>query len=281
MGIEANSGFNGGKASIGLAEYLKEREGVHEIAPGEYHAEIWMRPGIGGAELEDMLRDLVPGDTRFYVFGTSGFHRPETLEGHDSTTYNEREDSLLPDEFMPLMNMRGGKASCTITGIEDVWDPWHARDMETSEQIMPRLVLDTRDRGNGRSCDGLGRAAFYYDAFLAEDSYVGRFVTSSVENATPGVYLLYEVNNGVLLPVTDQSVIRWRSSIHGDRHIIQFDISGQAEELRNLQDFGDFYDERVALDEARADRTIRKYEEQLHRLIDEGSDPSWLDCRAL
>lgn len=269
-----------GKGSI--ADYLKENEGVHEVEPGEYHAQIWMNDTIGPCDLEDKLFELQPGDAYFYVYGVSRFHRPESMEQLGDFVADTC-DEFLPEDFMPLMRLRGNEEIGVIDEIENIWDPWHARQMEEQGRTMPRIVLDTQDYQTGEIWNGMGRVQYFYDAFPVTERYAEKFVVPIErfdDEAMPGVYLLKEAHSPLLLPVTDHSLIRWRSSLHGDRRITQLDISSQAEEIRNLTDFGDFYDERIPLDERKADMTIRKYESQLRRMIDEGLSPMTLDCKA-
>lgn len=269
-----------GKGNI--ADYLKESEGVHEIAPREYHAQIWMDNTIEPCDLEDMLFDLQPGDAYFYVYGVSRFHRPENMEQLGDPAV-ENSDGFLPDNFMPLMESWCNEEVGIVKNIDDIWDPWHARQMEEQGKVMPRIVLDTKDSQTGEVWHGKGRLQYFYDVFPITEQYAERFVVPIErfdDEAVPGVYLLKEAHSPLLLPVTDHSLIRWRSSLHGDRRITQLDISSQAEEIRNLTDFGDFYDERIPLDEHKAEMTIRKYESQLRRMIDEGLSPATLDCKA-
>ena len=252
-----------GKESI--AEYLKENEGVHEVEPGEYHAQIWMNENIGPCDLEDMLFSLQPGDAYFYVYGVSRFHRPESMEQLDEPS-PETGGSSLPDNFMPLMKSWGNSEIGTVDKVDDIWDPWHARQMEERGMVMPRVVLDTKDPRTGEIWNGMGRLRCFYDAFPVTERYAEQFVVPIErfdDEAVPGIYLLKEAHSPLLLPVTEHSLIRWRSSIHGNRRITQLDISSQDEEISNLTDFGDFYEERIPLDERRADMTIHKYENRI------------------
>lgn len=287
-GINGNGRNTSSTSLSGVAQYLKEREGVHEDAPGEYHAEIWLYPGMSPDGLQNRLDELQPAATRFTVVGTTGFHRPETLEEleelaakADAKADGKGGEERLPDEFMPLLRLCDGRLDGEIRDVDDLWDPWHARDMEAKGWVRPRLIVDTKNPETGEIDDGLGYAVNCWDAFLWKNSYLHRFVSPVCCNDSPGVYLLLCEASEFMLPVTDQSVIRWRSTAYDERRITVVDVSSQVEEIGNLRAFGDFYDERTPLDEARADMTIRKYEEQLHCLIDEGSVPSWVDYRAL
>lgn len=283
-GINGNGRNMGGAPYGGVAAYLKEREGVHEDAPGEYHAEIWLYPGMSPDELQEKLDELQPAATRFTVLGTTGFHRPETLaelEEIEKQAEANGGETRMPEGFMPLVRMHDGMLGSEIHDVDDLWDPWHARDMEAKGWVRPRLIADTKNPETGEVRGGSGYVVNCWDSFFWRSSYLRRFVSTAHHNDSPGVYLLLCESSEFMLPVTDQSVIRWRSTAYDERRVTVVDVSSQVEEIGNLRAFGDFYDERTPLDEARADRTIRKYEEQLHRLIDEGSVPSWVDYRAL
>lgn len=283
-GINDNGRNTGGAPLGGIAAYLKEREGVHEDAPGEYHAEIWLYPGMSPDELQRKLDELQPAATRFTVLGTTGFHRPETLaelEEIEEQAEANGGETRMPEGFMPLVRMRDGMLGSEIHDVDDLWDPWNARDMEAKGWVRPRMIVDTKNPETGEVRGGSGYVVNCWDSFFWRSNYLRRFVSTAHHNDSPGVYLLLCESSEFMLPVTDQSVIRWRSTAYDERRVTVVDVSSQVEEIGNLRAFGDFYDERTPLDEARADRTIRKYEEQLHRLIDEGSVPLWVDYRAL
>ena len=164
------------------------RKSIDRNQPNTLYANIQMTPGVAAEALQ------------------------EALGGPVSLLFlkDDAQDWPWHTLFLPWHTSGEYPVPCFPDSPEKLWDPAHARELESSGSMRPRINWGNAYE-NGRPVKNSGRHVLNVaDVTRPMDEFNSHVLTDDAESAFPGVFLVHEETTNVLFPMTDRSVMRWK-----------------------------------------------------------------------
>ena len=185
---------------------------IRRMHEGECDAEFRMTPRIGVDEVRAAFANHAMGGAfglRYSIHRVRDFQRPSSMQFLKTGAREWPWNRLL----LPWHTDDGHMRPSFPRSVEDLWDPGHARDMESTGRIQPRI-----DWGNayehGRIVDNSSRhMQIVSDVMRPADDFLDAMLADDGESAVSGIFLVHEHMTDVWFPITDQSVIQWHMRI--------------------------------------------------------------------
>ncbi|RYQ18376.1 hypothetical protein PG2083B_0515 [Bifidobacterium pseudolongum subsp. globosum] len=185
------------------------RKSIDRNQPNTLYANIQMTPGVAAEALQEALGDPELEELsglKFVVHRVIPFARPVSL----LFLKDDAQDWPWHTLFLPWHTSGEYPVPCFPDSPEKLWDPAHARELESSGSMRPRINWGNAYE-NGRPVKNSGRHVLNVaDVTRPMDEFNSHVLTDDAESAFPGVFLVHEETTNVLFPMTDRSVMRWK-----------------------------------------------------------------------